>query len=157
MLTSLGMGTCSVGDYYGWQLTGPGPKDIRDRATIEKYLHGLFVKLCYPPTRPATWQAPTLVAYPLDLTIFFRTLATIHRNRYPAHWLADLQSDIVNNRVQSIAIPPRSYAYTSAECRKDFAKAWINLAPFMAEMRTLTAMWLPEIPFGLTDASKLRH
>jgi hypothetical protein len=154
ILAKSGLGAFSVGDYYGWQLTKQlAPKDLCDRATTEK-LHGFFMKLCYPPTRPV-WQAPTLVAYPLNLTIFFRILATLHGNRYPAHWLADVLSDIVNNRAQSIARPPRSYPYAIVECKKNFNKAWVNLAPFMAEMRTLTTMWLPELPFGLTDASKI--
>ena len=151
----MGFGAFSVGDYYGWQWTKQlAPGDLRDHATTEKWLYGFFMKMCYPPRRPVN-QAPTLVAYPLNLTIFFRILSTVHGNRYPAHWLADILSEIVNNRVQSVARPPRSYPYAIEECKKDFKKAWVNLAPFMAEMRTLTAMWLPELPFGLTDASKI--
>jgi hypothetical protein len=155
IFAAMGTGAFSIGDYYGWQWTAQlGPKDLRDRATTEKWLHGVFMKLCYPPRRSVV-QAPTLVAYPLNLTIFFRILATIHGNRYPAHWLAGFLSDIVNNRVQSVARPPRSYPYAIAECKKDFKKAWVNLAPFMAEMRTLTATWISEMPFGLTDTSKI--
>jgi hypothetical protein len=151
----MGMGAFSTGDYYGWQWTDQlGPNELWDRATTGKWLHQMFMKLCYPPKRPV-WQDPSLVAYPLNLTIFFRILANIHENRYPAHWLAEVLSDIVNNRVQSVARPLRSYPYAIAECKKDFKKARVNLAPFMAEMRTLTAMWLPEMPFGLTDASKV--
>jgi hypothetical protein len=151
MLGTMGIDAFSSSDNYGWQWTQQlDPKDRRDRATTEKWLHGFFMKLCYPPIR-STWQAPTLVAYPLILTIFFRILATIHGNRYPAHWLADVLSAMVNNRVKSIAHPPRSCPYTIEECKKGFTKAWVNLAPCMAERRTLTALWLPELPFGLTD------
>jgi hypothetical protein len=156
LFAALGMGPYSTSEYYGWRLTAQlGPKSLRDRATTENWLHGFFMKLCYPPPRSAEWQDPKLVAYPLNLTIFFRILASLHGNRYPAHWLADVLSDIVNNRVQSIARPPRSYPYAMEECRKESNKAWVNLAPFMAGMRTLIAIWLPDIPFGLMDTSKI--
>jgi hypothetical protein len=117
------MGALSIGDYYGWQRNRRlGPKDLRSRTIAQKWLHSLSMKLCYSPIRPA-WQEPKLVAFSLNLTMFFRILANIYANGYPAHWLADTLSTITKNWVQGIAHPPRSFPYAIKECKKDFTKA----------------------------------
>jgi hypothetical protein len=148
----------SFEDYYGWQLTGrkidADLKSLRDRPTMEKWSYAFFMKLCYPPIR-ATWQDPMLVGYPLNLTMFFRLISTIHGHGYPAHWLADVLSSILNNQVHTTARPPRSYPYKIKELKKDFANKHIDLSPFIAELRTLTTLWLPELPFGLMLPSAL--
>jgi len=92
-----------------------------------------------------------LVAYPLNLTMFFRLPSALHDRDYPAHWLADVLFSILDNRVHTTARPPRIYPYSTKECNKTFANRRINIMPFVPEMRTLTALWLSELPFGLAQ------
>jgi hypothetical protein len=55
---------------------------------------------------------------------------------------------LLANRVKTAVRPPRRYPLKIAEPRTEFALGWVDLSPFMPELRSLTALWLSELPFG---------
>ncbi|KAF2646862.1 hypothetical protein P280DRAFT_465013 [Massarina eburnea CBS 473.64] len=129
-------------------------QDMASRATLEKWLYQVFIKIALPAQQPVSDpNHPDLVFAPLNLTAFFRILEITHRNGYPAHWLADLLTTILSNRVQTTARPPRTCPLSISESQKNFPPKFTDLSPFMAEIRTLAALWLGEdIGFGLASA-----
>jgi hypothetical protein len=72
-------------------------------------------------TRQGYLARPMLIGHPLNLTMFFRILSTIHDHGYPAHWLADVFFSILNNQVYTTVRPPRSFPHKITELKKDFA------------------------------------
>jgi hypothetical protein len=143
-------------NYYGLQHT-PSTSELSDlysREQMEKWLYALNMKVALPTPRPSH-NDMELVYSPLNLSIFFRVLSTVHKNGYPAHWLADILSTILNNRVSTTARPPRTYPLRISETKKALPTAHIDLEPFMPEFRTLAALWLAELPFGLITSAPI--
>lgn len=106
---------------------------------MEKWLYGLFMKIAIPSPRPD--QDFELVYSPFNLSIFFRVLNTIHKNGYPAHWLADILCTILNNNVCTTARPQSSYPQSITETKNQFPMKKMDLGPFMTEFRTLASLW----------------
>jgi len=114
---------------------------------MEKWLYGLFMKIVLPTNRPT--QHLKLIYSPLNMTVLFRILETLHENGYPAHWLEDVLVTLLSNRVKTTARPPLTYPLKITETTKDFADAHVDLSPFVTELRTLTGLWLAELPLAL--------
>jgi hypothetical protein len=143
----------SVMDYFGYQrIRGTTElSELHDRTQTEKWLYGVFLKIALPTHRP-NHNHMELVYSPLNSTAFFRVLSTLFENGYPAHWLADVLSSILNNnKVHTTARPPRSYPLAISETEKVFPLKRMDISPFLPEFQTLTSLWLAELPFGLSD------
>jgi hypothetical protein len=146
-----GGGAFSMSNYWSWR---PSARDasiqeLWSRQQMEKWLYQLFMKTVLPTERPT--EHFELIYSPSNSTAFFRVLETIHGNGYPVHWLADVVLTLLANRVKTTARPPRSYPLQISETSKEFKEAHVDLSPFMVELRVLTALWLPELPFGLAS------
>jgi hypothetical protein len=132
------------GMYYCLQRTSSKREfsDLLTEKKMEKWLYGLFMKIALPTSQPPEIYSP------FNLTIFFRVVETLYQNKYPAHWLDRILVQILANNVSTTTRPPDTCPLEIPETRNDFPKKPIDLNPFMAEFRTLTAMWLTSLPFG---------
>jgi hypothetical protein len=139
-------------EYWLWQRAPSNCKhmpfnDLWDRSKLEKWLYQLFMKTVLPINRPK--RDFELIYSPMNATFYFRLLSILHSRGYPAHWLSTILSTILTNTVVTSARPPRSYPLKIKEAATDFALQKIDLEPFLAEFRTLTALWITELPFGI--------
>ncbi|KAF2871213.1 hypothetical protein BDV95DRAFT_619358 [Massariosphaeria phaeospora] len=128
-----------------------GSGGLLTREETETWLYGLFLKIALPTHRP-NWNHMELVYSPLNLSMFFRILSTLFANGYPAHWLADILVTIATNRMQTTTRPPRSCPLDIAETKKIHPLKYVDISPFTTEFRTLTGLWLGELPFGLATS-----
>jgi hypothetical protein len=73
---------------------------------------------------------------------------------YPAHWLSDILSNILNNQLHTTARFPRTSPLTIAESKEKHSRIRVDAAPLLPEFSSLAAIRLAELPFGV--ASSLR-
>jgi len=137
----------STASYHAFQRVKPAKGMTRSQ--LEHWMCAFFFKLALPINRPIGAQNVDQVHAPLNLTAFFRVLRMLHGNGYPSHWLAETLVAILENRVKTSARPPRTFPLQPEETGQSFKLSWVDIAPFTLEMRTLTAMWMCELPFGI--------
>lgn len=118
---------------------------------LKRWLCTLFMKFAIPATRITEGGHPMLIYSPLNLSIFFRPLKKLYNVGYAAHWLAENFPTLFHNEVTTTGWPPRRCPLPIKETRKARKPAHMDLSPFIAEFRSLTTMWLAELPFGLVD------
>jgi hypothetical protein len=122
---------------------------LMTRSGLGRWLLAIFFKIALPMHRPVGAQRVDEVDAPLNLTAFFRILRMLHAHKYPSHWLAETLVAILENKVRTDVRPPRSFPLDPEDTAKTYPNARMDLAPFMLEMRTLTAIWSDELPFGI--------
>jgi hypothetical protein len=130
-----------------WGQTGPGPlpiSELMSRPKFEKWLYFIFFRLAIPYYRD-TAEAE----YPLNLTIFFRLMASLPPTGYPMTWLHTVMIRILENTVLTTTRPPRSCPLALDELELDHPQRRVPTAPFAAEMRTLASLYQRLLPFIL--------
>lgn len=129
--------------YYAYQRT---QGELSPRSEVEHWLYAIFLKLALPA---CVDRLDTYVYAPLNFTIFFRLIIRLHEFGYPAHWLSGVLSVILSNQVHTTARFPRTSPLTVEESDQKHPRMHIDVAPFVPELGTLTAMWLSKLPFGI--------
>jgi hypothetical protein len=130
--------------YYAYQRT---QGELSPRSEVEHWLYTILLKIALPAS---VFEVNGYVYAPLNFTIFFRLMVRLHEFGYPAHWLSGVLSAILNNQVHTTARFPRTSPLTVEESDQKHRRMHIDIAPFIPELSTLTAMWLSELPFGIT-------
>jgi hypothetical protein len=139
--------------YWSWSRIIDRPlnfTELLSRGKIEIWLYQLFFKTILPVPRER--YSFSQIYSPLNLTIIFRVAIYLHQTGYPAHWLAHTLENLLANTVTTTARPPRKCPLRAAELRKSHTEKHLNVAPFLAEFRTLAAQWAPVLSFGLSSA-----
>lgn len=140
-----------LADYSPWSRTSFGSLPfarLLPRPKLVHWLFTMFLKIVIPANRSfQDWD--TLFYAPLNLTIFMRILIHLHEVGYPSHWLSEVLAQILENQVVTTARPPQTSPLKIEESRKDHPMKQLSCAPFIDEMRSLTALFLPLLPFSI--------
>ncbi|KAI4759284.1 hypothetical protein E4T52_07271 [Aureobasidium sp. EXF-3400] len=130
---------------------------LMDRPTLTAWIHTLLLKIAIPAQRmvPDT----LLVISPFNPTVFFRVLLHLKGVGYPMHWLSEILTNIITNPLETRATHVKSVPVTVADARQILEKSRplqkISIKPFMADLTTLTSIWLPALGFGLFKGYEL--
>lgn len=130
---------------------------LMDRPTLTAWIHSLLLKIAIPAQRmvPDT----LLVISPFNLTVLFRVLLHLKGVGYPIHWLSEILTNIITNPLETRATHVSSVPVTAADAKQMLDKSRplrkISLKPFMADLTTLTSIWLPALGFGLFKGHEL--
>jgi hypothetical protein len=139
--------------YWIWSRLSDAPLPftaLLGRERVENWLYQVFLKAVLPV--PRTEYEQQQIFSPLNLTFIFRVAIHLHQTGYPSHWLASVLESILANEVTASVRPPRQNPLTPEACAKSFPARRLNVAPFLAEFRTLAAQWTAVLPFGLQSA-----
>ncbi|RSH90475.1 hypothetical protein EHS25_001080 [Saitozyma podzolica] len=122
------------------------------RGELERWLHSHFLKLCLPfPRIPGHI---ILVNAPLGMASYFSLVSHVATLGYPAHWLAGILATLCRGVLARSRAGPPTAEITD---EKLAARVWpvkdVCVAPFVAEFRTLLAMWEPLLGFPMVDAN----
>ncbi|KAF2669621.1 hypothetical protein BT63DRAFT_479414 [Microthyrium microscopicum] len=148
--TRLTNGISDLMDHYYWRRLFDHPyryEFLLSQPELETWLIRQFLKIVLPYPRKL-YPVHVFVYSPLNGSVFFRILRHLHSVGYPAHWLKPILASVLSNEVQTTARPPRSCPLKTSEPKKKFPLRKLNLAPFMAEFRTLASLWKQELPFA---------
>ncbi|KAF1991587.1 hypothetical protein K402DRAFT_416873 [Aulographum hederae CBS 113979] len=121
--------------------------DLMSRASLERWLCSLFLKIALPFKQSEVFM--TYVFNPLNLSMFFRVFIRLHDLGYPSHWLSTVLDCILSNGIETSARPPRSCPVTSTGAGKVNRERHVSIKPFIPEITTLAALWVPVLPFGV--------
>ncbi|KAL8658086.1 MAG: hypothetical protein Q9226_001290 [Calogaya cf. arnoldii] len=138
-------------EYLHWIRTTQGPlsfDQLLSRPKLTAWLFTMFYKIVLPADR-SSQEWGKLIYAPLNLTIFIKILIHLQELGYPAHWLSGALVQILDDQVTTSARPPESSPLNIAEAQRENPTKHLTTAPFMAEMATLTAMFLPTLPFAV--------
>ncbi|KAF2494790.1 hypothetical protein BU16DRAFT_540038 [Lophium mytilinum] len=125
--------------------------DLMERPSLEKWVYSIFMKITIPYPRALTESNNRSLIYsPHNVSIMFKLLIHLSEIGYPAHWLAAILSNILSGKITTRARPPRSCPLNIAETKVNRPIRTTTVAPFVADMRTQTAIWLPLMPFGFS-------
>jgi hypothetical protein len=131
--------------FWGQSAAGPLPfTQLVSRPKLTKWLFFTFFRLAIPYYRD-TAEAE----YPLNLTIFFRLMASLPLMGYPMPWLHEVMIAILEDQVLTTTRPPRSCPLALDELELNHPKRRIPTAPFVEEMRTLASIFQRVLPFAL--------
>lgn len=142
---------------FRWIRTSTEPLEwhsMMPRHELEQWVYAHFLKLCLPAPRPESGLK--LVYSPLNLSFVFRLVAHLHRRGYPAHWLSGILSALSTGKITTRARAPHSMV-TDAEAlevRRVNPRREMSIGPFVAEFRTLLAVWRRLLPFGTLVADE---
>jgi hypothetical protein len=126
--------------------------ELNERADVEHWLHTMLFKIALPVCRD---EFMAQVYSPLTFATFFRLLVRLYELGYPAHWLSDVVSSILNNQLHTTARFPRTSPLTIAESKQKNTRIHVDIAPFLLELSNLAAMWLAELPFGIANPLRI--
>ena len=113
-----------------------------------KWLFAFFFKITLPVNRDGV-GFNELIFSPLNATIIFRILIHLQHLGYPCHWLSDFLDGILSNNVVTSARPPSTSPLAIVESKKDGPVKRISVAPFIPEMKALTLIFEPILPFAV--------
>jgi hypothetical protein len=139
--------------YWSWSRISDQPlsfTELLSHNKTETWLYQLFLKTILP--FPRERYSFSQIYSPLNLTIIFRIAIYLHQAGYPAHWLAHALENLLANTVTTTARPARQSPLRPAELCKPHPAKRLNVAPFLAEFRTLAAQWAPVLSFGFSNA-----
>ena len=71
----------------------------------------------------------------------------LHEIGYPSHLLSDFLTSILENNLVTRARPPKTTPLAIAEVRRDNALKKLSTGPYVSEIRTLTTIFQPLLPF----------
>ena len=141
-----------LAQYIQWSRTSHDPlsfPNLLPRAKLSKWLFTIFFKITVPANRKGQDWHHTLIYAPLNLTVFFRLLIHLQQVGYPSHWLSEILVQILEDQVITSARPPQTSPLSIQESQRDYQMKRLSTAPFVTEMATLTAMFLPLLPFSV--------
>ena len=139
-----------LAQYLQWSRTSHVPlsySDLLPRAKLSKWLFTMFFKITVPVNRKGQNWHHTFIYAPLNLTVFFRLLIHLHQVGYLSHWLSEILVQILEDQVVTSARPPQTSPLSIQEAQCEHPMKRLLTAPFVIEMTTLTAMFLPLLPF----------
>ncbi|KAL8759612.1 MAG: hypothetical protein Q9199_000656 [Rusavskia elegans] len=140
-----------LAEYLHWNRTNHGPlsfERLLPRPKLTTSLFTMFYKIVLPADR-SSQEWGELVYAPLNLTIFIKILIHLHGLGYPAHWLSEPLVQVLKDQVTTSARSPESSPLHIAEAQRQNPTKHLTTAPFMAEMTTLTLVFLPTLPFAV--------
>ncbi|KAH0171242.1 hypothetical protein KCU67_g2279, partial [Aureobasidium melanogenum] len=146
-------------DYMNWSKLSTGIEfdGLMDRPTLTAWIHGLLLKTAIPARRKV--PDTLLVISPFNLTVIFRVLLHLKRVGYPIHWLSEILTTIITNPLETRATYSNSAPATVTDARRMLDKSRplrkVSIKPFMADLTTLTSIWLPALDFGLFKGYEL--
>jgi hypothetical protein len=161
-IPGMGLGLMPMlGDkFYCWDLTRAKETDYADsiprsyfyqllgRGQFMKWLYTVFWRINLP-FRTDLLKVDFVIISPLNITNFFRLLTHMSLIGYPSHWLSECLLNILEDRVFTSARPPRRTPVAIEDITRVFPLKKLSVAPFVAEMATLTAVFDPLLPFSL--------
>ncbi|KAK5939947.1 hypothetical protein PMZ80_007365 [Knufia obscura] len=142
-----------MGDYQMFKPlsnTDRGYDQLLSKTQLTQWLFALFFKLAMPAKRghDHVFGNSAMVLAPLSMSMYLRLLIHLHSVGYPAHTLASILSDILENRVRTTSRPPTRSPLRPEEASRSHALTKLSTAPFVAEMSTLTSMFTRVLPFA---------
>lgn len=142
--------------YFIWKLQSdrklPWEKFMK-RSEFERWVHGLFLKICLPYPRPVFGADGSPVYAPLNLTVFFGLILQMHEVGYPAHWISGVLNTICEGTITTTTRAPRAEVVKPQDVEKVYLARNINVAPWKAEFTTLLSLWRHLFPFGISSIS----
>lgn len=146
-----------MAEYINWQLSSskiPLPySELLPRKALTRWLLQVFFKLAVPPMRELRSMARVFA--PLNLTAFIRLLVRVVEIGYPAHWVASVAEEILENRLTTTTRPPSASPYRINDIEKEWPAKQISTSPFIPEMEMLVSTWLRILPFGIISPSHI--
>lgn len=151
-----GMGMMEVTDFMceGYMIWEACPtkrlsrgKDMLPRPTLERWLYGLFLKICLPHPRQKYSDRP--VYSPLNLTALIRLVFLLSNIGYPAHWLSGILSALCDGKIATTARPPTKVVTSPEDVNTSHPALEMTVAPWRTEFTTLVSIWSRLFPFGL--------
>jgi hypothetical protein len=142
---------------YEWEPTSSptaqlAPETRMTRGELERWLHSHFLKLCLP--FPGVPGDLLLIYAPLGMASYFSLVSHVATLGYPAHWLAGLLATLCRGVLaRSRAGPPTAEVTNERMAARLWPVKDVCTAPFVAEFRTLLAMWEPLLGFSMVDAN----
>lgn len=149
-------GNIPLVEFLQWQRITSNPfqfDQLVPRQKLTHWLYALFFKLAVPHRREA--RGDSIIFTSLNLTAFLRLLIHLHSIGYPSHWLSGVLLDILQNNVKTTARHPETYSLTVEEVRRRNPLKKLSTAPFAPEMRALTSVFQPLLPFAVLDPNLL--
>ncbi|KAI1499416.1 hypothetical protein F5X99DRAFT_389871 [Biscogniauxia marginata] len=130
----------------------PTVEQLLNRASLERWLHAHFLKLCLPFPRPHF--SDVLVYAPLNMTASIRIL--VHAaSLYPRHWIFSIIAGLSTGSISTTARAPRKYILNRVVVDKVHEPRTISIQPWTAEFTTLVTMWSIADRLGLVAPRKL--
>ncbi|MCJ1351691.1 MAG: hypothetical protein MMC33_001675 [Icmadophila ericetorum] len=142
--------------YLDWQLVSlpphspPQPSLLFSLTDLTTWLYAFFFKLLLPTHQLTPQIVGKTINSPLNATAFFHLLTHLSELGYPASTLTKGLTTILSNRIITPARPPRTRPLQVSEVRlwNGNIPKKLSVAPFIAEMKTLTTLFLPFLPFA---------
>ncbi|KAF7947548.1 hypothetical protein EAE96_008634 [Botrytis aclada] len=122
------------------------------RNELKKWFYALFFRLALP-YNVEIFKPNTVIFSPLNLTILFRLIDQLRSRHYPSHWMSEILSNIIENKVVSSCRPPRMTPTSVPALEKQHKTRKLCTAPFSHEMATLTQMFMPLVHFSLASSA----
>ena len=144
-----------LADYLKWCSPVRGAHSfgtLLPRAAFCNWLYGLFFKLALPAIRGHNYRpfgASMMVYSPCTLVVFLRLLMHLRSIGYPAHWLSTVLGSILTDNVLTSARPPETCPLDIQEVNQPKHLRHIPTSPYVAEMSTLTTLFLRLLPFAV--------
>jgi hypothetical protein len=145
----------ALGNYLKWSSPAHGAHSFNmllPRAAFCNWLYGLFFKLALPAIRGhncMAFGASMMVYSPCTLVVFFRLLMHLRSIGYPSHWLSTVLGSILADNVSTSARPPVTCPLDIQEVNCHKPPKRITTSPYVAEMSTLTTLFLRLLPFAV--------
>lgn len=146
-------------DYMNWSKLSTNIEfdKLMDRPTLTAWIHGLLLKTAISARRKV--PDTLLVISPFNLTVILRVLLHLKGLGYPIHWLSEILTSIITNPLETRATHTDFAPATVADARRMLDKSRplrkVSIKPFMADLTTLTSIWLPALDFGLFKGYEL--
>ncbi|KAK7931194.1 hypothetical protein PG985_001906 [Apiospora marii] len=153
--------------YYQWERAAAGPSTtpltfeaLMPRASLARWLHAHFLKICLPYPRayngaPKDTGYGGLVYAPFNLTIFMRLLVHVAELGYPAHWLSAIVAGLLRGEIMTTARAPREPVLRPQDVDKVYPARKISVEPWRMELAALVSLWQPLLPFEPLLSSSL--
>ena len=123
------------------------------RGDLAKWFYALFFRIALPMN--VVLPACCRVIPSLNLTILFRIIPHLCSIGYPDHWLAEIITNLLSDKVVTTGRPPRENPLRVESVKRQHPQRKLSTAPFVPELRTLTSIFHNTLPFALPEAVPL--
>ena len=139
---------------YSWARGPPryAVASLLPREHFKKWFYGLFFRLALPFNQDLA-DLYHIICSPLNFTILFRLIPHLASIGYPSHWISELLGNIIENKVSTVARPPRRQPMPVEDVKRNHPVKKLCTTPFSFEMATLAQLFQPLLPFQLTSKS----
>ena len=141
-----------LANYVYWQQPMKGRLKfgfLLPRKDFNRWFYALFFRLLLPMNTDIRMYH-MIVLSPLNITILFRLMIHLQRIGYPSHWLAEVLSNILEDKVTSTCRPPRTTPLQIKDVLKDHPSKHLTTRPFAEELATFTAIFQPLLPLYIS-------